>query len=40
MGKIEVLADSVDVVIEKPRTVRRMAHRSTAGEIDKDYAVL
>ena len=34
MGKIEALADSVDVVIEKPRTVRRMAHLSTAGEID------
>ena len=30
----EALADSVDVVIEKPRTARRMAHRSTAGEID------
>ena len=26
--------DSVDVVIEKRRTARRMAHRSTAGEID------
>ena len=33
--EIEALADSVDVVvIEKPRTARRMAHRSTAGEID------
>ena len=30
----EALEDSVDVVIEKPRTARRMAHRSTAGEID------
>ena len=30
----EALADSVDVVIEKPRTARRMANRSTAGEID------
>jgi len=30
----KLLADSVDVVvIEKPRTARRMAHRSTAGEI-------
>ena len=29
-GGIEALADSVDVVIEKPR----MDHRSTAGEID------
>jgi hypothetical protein len=28
------LADSVDVVIEKPRMARRMAHRSTPGEID------
>ena len=26
--------DSVDVVIEKPRTTQRMAHWSTAGEID------
>ena len=26
--------DSVDVVIENRRTARRMAHRSTAGEID------
>ena len=34
-GKIEALADSVDVVvIEKPRMARRMAHRSTAGDID------
>jgi hypothetical protein len=33
MGKIEALADSVDVVIEKPRTTRRMTHRSIAGEI-------
>ena len=33
--EIGALADSVDVVvIEKPRTARRMAHRSTAGEID------
>jgi hypothetical protein len=33
-GKIEALAISVDVaVIEKPRTARRMAHRSSAGEI-------
>jgi len=33
-GKTEALADSVDVVvIEKPRTERRMAHRSTAGKI-------
>jgi len=30
-GKIETLADSVDVVIEKPRTARRIVHRSTAG---------
>jgi hypothetical protein len=34
MGKIEAFADSVDVVIEIPRTTRRMLHRSTAGEID------
>jgi hypothetical protein len=34
MGEIESLADSVDVVIEKPRMARRMGHRSTAGEID------
>jgi hypothetical protein len=34
VAKIEALADSADVVIEKPRMVRRMAHRSTAGEID------
>ena len=27
MGEIEALADYVDVVIEKPRTPRRMAHR-------------
>ena len=33
-GKIAALADSVDVVIEKPRTARRMAHRSTPGEIN------
>ena len=33
-GKIEALVDSVDIVIEKPRTAQRMAHRSTAGEID------
>ena len=26
--------DSVDVVIEKPRTAQRMTHWSTAGEID------
>ena len=32
--KIEALADSVYVVVEKPRTERRMVHRSTAGEID------
>jgi hypothetical protein len=31
---IEALADSVDVVIAKPRTARRLAHRSIAGEID------
>ena len=30
----EALEDSVDVVIEKPRTAERMAHWSTAGEID------
>jgi hypothetical protein len=30
----EQRGDSVDVVIEKRRTARRMAHRSTAGEID------
>ena len=35
VGEIEELADSVDVVvIEKPRTARIMANRSTAGEID------
>ena len=33
-GKIVALADSVDEVIEIARTARRMAHRSTAGEID------
>jgi hypothetical protein len=33
-GEIEALVDSVDVVIEKPRTAQRMAHWSTAGEID------
>ena len=34
MGNIEALADSVDVVvIEKPRTARRMVHLSSAGEI-------
>ena len=33
-GEIEALVDSVDVVIEKPRTAERMAHWSTAGEID------
>ena len=26
--------DSVDIVIEKPRTAQRMAHWSTAGEIN------
>ena len=33
-GKIEALADYVDVVIAKPRTARRLARRSIAGEID------
>jgi hypothetical protein len=33
-GEIAALVDSVDVVIEKPRTAERMAHWSTAGEID------
>jgi len=33
-GEIEALVDSVDVVIEKPRTAQRMVHWSTAGEID------
>ena len=32
--EIEALVDSVDVVIEKPRTAQRMAHWSTAGEIN------
>ena len=34
MGKFEASADSVDVAIEKARTVRRMADQSTAGELD------
>ena len=33
-GEIEALVDSVDVVIEKPRTAQRMTHWSTAGKID------
>ena len=33
-GNIEALADYFDVVIEEPKTARRMVHRSTAGEID------
>ena len=33
-GGFEALVDSVDVVIEKPRTEQRMTHWSTAGEID------
>jgi hypothetical protein len=32
--------DSVDVVIEKRRTARRMAHRSTAGEIDASIKLI
>jgi hypothetical protein len=32
--EIEALLDYVDVVIEKPRTAQRMAHWSTAGEIN------
>jgi len=32
--------DSVDVVIEKRRTSRRMAHRSTAGEINASIKLI
>ena len=32
--------DSVDVVIEKRRTARRMAHRSTAGKIDASIKLI
>jgi hypothetical protein len=37
--EIEALVDSVDVVIEKPRTAQRMARWSTAEEIH-DTAIL